>query len=309
MPWNPIFAGDRKPRQLKLPEPPPWRRFDEQLAHPGSRYQSSPLEVELVNAAIALRRPLLITGNPGSGKSTLAHAVAYELSLGDTLIWPITSRTTLLDGLYRYDAVGRLQERGLGGESAGIERYLRLGPLGTALASAIPRVLLIDEIDKSDIDLPNDLLHIFETGSFSIPELERDQAREHHIRPSDNSPPISIAHGKVTCKEFPIVFFTSNGEREFPPAFLRRCLRLDFAKIERDKLESIVREHLGEAALALATDLISDFLDRVNNRAELVATDQLLNAIFLLANEQGPKGESWEQIRDEVLRSLSGGPS
>lgn len=306
MPWNPYFKGDRKQKQLLLPEPPPWRRFDEHRPPRGSLYQSSPVEVELVNAVIALRRPLLITGNPGSGKSSLAHAVAYELSMGDVLVWPITSRTTLLDGLYRYDAVGRLQEKNLEKDSPGIEHYLRLGPLGTALASPKLRVLLIDELDKSDIDLPNDLLHIFEEGSFSIPELERDSKQSHVIRPADDTDSIEIRDGKVQCVEFPIVFFTSNGEREFPPAFLRRCLRLNFKQIEREKLEAIVREHLGAAALALASPLIEEFLNRVNVKNDLLATDQLLNAIFLLSNEQGLHESEWGTLKAAVLRSLTG---
>lgn len=306
MAWNPLFKGDRSQKQITLPPPPPWRRFDEQRPARGSLYQSSPLEIELVNAAITLRRPLLITGNPGSGKSSLAYAVAYELSLGEVLVWPITSRTTLLDGLYRYDAVGRLQDKSLQETSPGVEHYLRLGPLATALASPTPRVLLIDEIDKSDIDLPNDLLHIFEEGSFTIPELERDSRDEHDIRPADGGNPFIIHNGRVQCTDFPIVFFTSNGEREFPPAFLRRCLRLDFKQIEREKLVAIVREHLGAGVLSLADPLISEFLTRVNQRNELLATDQLLNAIFLLANEQGPEGADWESLKAAVLRSLSG---
>src|SRR5262249_20206891 len=150
-------------------------------------YQAAEEEINLVNLALHLRRPLLVTGQPGVGKSTLAFSVAYELGLGPVLRWPITSRSTLLDALYRYDAVGRLQEVSLQREAArpsrrtqddatmpagndatapsadgadallGIGKYVRLGPLGTALLPRHrPRVLLIDEFDKSDIDLPND---------------------------------------------------------------------------------------------------------------------------------------------------------
>src|SRR5262249_38678447 len=136
--------------------------------------------IELVNAALYLRRPLLITGRPGTGKSSLIYAVAWELRLGEVLRWSITSRSTLQQGLYHYDAIGRLQDSQLGGTTTekrlppDISKYLKLGPLGTALLpTARPRALLIDEIDKSDLDLPNDLLNIFEEGEFPIPELER----------------------------------------------------------------------------------------------------------------------------------------
>src|SRR5262249_15364466 len=139
-------------------------------------------ELEMINAALYLRRPLLVTGSPGAGKSTLAHSVAAELGLGRVLRWPIVSRTRLVDGLYHYDAIARLQDVQVAAHSrAGgvdpttdIGSYVRLGPLGTALLpSDTPRVLLIDELDKSDIDLPNDLLNVLEEGEFSIPELER----------------------------------------------------------------------------------------------------------------------------------------
>src|SRR5437016_3219372 len=151
----------------RLPKPPPWRDFATRKESQGRTFRASPREIELVNAALYLRRPLLVTGPPGTGKSSLAHAVAHELKLGDVLRWSISSRSTLKDGLYSYDPLARLQDanvRAQGGDAGpdDIGRYLKLGPLGNAfLPESRPRVLLIDEIDKSDVDLPNDLLHVF----------------------------------------------------------------------------------------------------------------------------------------------------
>lgn len=187
--------------------------------------------IELVNAALYLRRPLLVTGEPGSGKSTLAHALAHELGLGRVLQWPIVSRTELRSGLYTYDAIGRLQDAQLDrtraeetAESAearhdpSIGRYIRLGPLGTALlAMKRPRVLLIDELDKSDIDLPNDLLNIVEEGEFGIPELERiaDRPGQGAVQVlTDDGLRVPVTGGRIRCHAFPVIVMTSNGERE-----------------------------------------------------------------------------------------------
>ncbi len=180
-----IYRGTSEPHDGvgRLPPAPAWRAFDggplveprlpddngssRRLGTPerARTYRATHDEVELVNAALYLRRPLLVTGKPGTGKSTLAYSIAYELRLGPVLRWPITSRSVLQDGLYQYDAIGRLQEASLRRTTAtgdepftapDIGRYIRLGPLGTALLpQRRPRALLIDELDKSDIDLPN----------------------------------------------------------------------------------------------------------------------------------------------------------
>ena len=191
----------------------------------------------MVNTALYLRRPLLVTGKAGIGKSSLAHSIAYELSLGPVLNWPITSRSVLGDGLYRYDAMGGLPEAnmrqlaGLPAAGRDIGRFIRLGPLGGRAAQARPRVLLIDELDKSDIDLPNDLLHVFEEGGFDIAELARlpDTEDMVEVLGYDTAGGVPVSRGRVTCHAFPLVVIASNGERVFPAPFLRRCVRLEIA--------------------------------------------------------------------------------
>lgn len=201
-------------------------------------------------------------------------------------------------GLYRYDAIARLQDAQLRKQQleAGqitadevrhsISDYIQLGPLGSAFIPApYPRVLLIDEIDKSDINLPNDLLNLFEEGRFEISELMRQQEQQKSQKPTmlrtaDNLR-AGVSDGVVGCDAFPIIVMTSNGERDFPPAFLRRCLRIEMPKPERDDLYEIVAAHLTVDVASQAEDLITQFLNRTDKDAVLLATDQLLNAVYL----------------------------
>lgn len=334
-PW-PIYRGDGIAHDgiAGLPDPPPWRKFNgepvvtaelgpdadlpRRLGGLGHSYRPDDDVIEVVNAALYLRRPLLVTGKPGTGKSTLAYSVAYELRLGPVLYWPISSRSTLAEGLYSYDAIGRLQEAGLrqamaaAGEasppSPDAGRYIRLGPLGTALLPwPRPRVVLIDELDKSDIDLPNDLLNVFEEGRYEIPELARivDDQPVVEVGTADADTRLPVRHGSVLCQAFPFVVITSNGERQFPPPFLRRCMRLDIQPPDKDALVSIVTAQLGAEAAGRSSQLIEDFLRR-REKGD-IATDQLLNAIYLALSGSRPQGETRARLTEKLLRPLDSG--
>lgn len=288
-----------------------------------------------VNAAIYLRRPLLITGNPGSGKSTLAYAIAYELNLGTVLSWAITARSTLQDGLYRYDAIARLQDTQQDvikqknapeqtletqpKEEKDIGQYITLGALGTAfLPSNLPRVLLIDEIDKSDINLPNDLLNLLEEGQFPIPELVR-RASENSLdkkgfklKTQDEGIDAEIQDGWVRCYAFPIIIMTSNGERDFPPAFKRRCLRIKMPDPNKEGLEAIVKAHFREehfnAYSEVIDGLITEFLEEGGKTGQKMtnrSTDQLLNTIYVLTNALSPHVKDQESVKKLLLKRLS----
>jgi MoxR-like ATPase len=326
----------------RLPDPPGWRQFQELAPEVlanlrsivpylpkaqnerGRKFRALPEQVQMVNAALYLRRPLLVTGRPGTGKSSLAYSVARELGLGRVLVWSITTRTTLQDGLYSYDAIGRLQQANLNARSnlaePTVEDFIKLGPLGTAFVpSDRPRVLLIDEIDKSDIDLPNNLLNIFEEGEFTIEELARikiESGKAFPVRPHDpqeGEGGVPIYGGKVRCNHFPVVVMTSNGEKEFPPAFLRRCLRVEMPVPDENLLAEIVKAHFKTSEYKglerKIGQLIKSFAGRVNEAQGSYATDQLLNAIYLVikgVNVDEKATDNSDSLLENIVRALEG---
>ncbi|GCB45355.1 AAA family ATPase [Streptomyces sp. NL15-2K] len=357
--WRVFHATGQAPAAApQLPSAPPWRRFRGEPLQPAPpddpqaalrrlgpdavAPQLGSEEIDIVNAALLLRRPLLITGPPGIGKSTLAYVIARELGLGRVLEWNIVSRTTLRDGLYSHDAMGRAQaiaawQAGLrdtadSGRADGTDRapaadagetgardslkhrqlppllgdFITLGPLGTALLPYDrPRVLLVDELDKSDIDLPNDLLHVLENGSYDVPELVRDAADTARVHTSDPGGRAVVRGGRVECREFPVVVITSNGEREFPAAFRRRCLPLELRTPTREQLLALVERHLGDGARG-TEDLVDLFLQRVQ-AGGVHSLDQLLNAVQITTTGGFQADGNGRKLVEMLLRDLAKG--
>jgi MoxR-like ATPase len=316
MTWDSYYRGDGVPRDVTLPDPPPWRTFPRRPDSPDALIFLPPDGLrDAVNAALCLRRPLLLTGMPGSGKSTLIGQVARELNFGDVLHWHITSRSTLAQALYRYDALGRIyaqrlqMETGTGSDDIGL--FLELGPLGSALVpSDRPRALLIDELDKSDVDLPGDLLDVLERGEFEIPEIIRERPEDAvSLRLWRSNETYGVSRGRVQCTEFPFIVMTSNAEQEFPPAFLRRCVRFTMPQPTARMLRDIIRGWLsvevpGEDGDPL-TGLVESFVQRVKD-GEVIAVDQLLNTVHLLSGAGAVQDGEFERLRALLMGDLAG---
>lgn len=215
-----------------------------------------------VNAAIAMEKPLLIKGEPGTGKTLLAEEVAK--SLGKRLLtWHIKSTTKAQQGLYEYDAVSRLRDSQLGDEKVhDIANYIVKGQLWEAFDADEQVVLLIDEIDKADIEFPNDLLQELDRMEFYCYELKKT----------------------IKAKKRPIVIITSNNEKELPDAFLRRCFFHYIAFPDRETLQQIVEVHYPDLETDLIQEAIAVFESVRNNRAlkKKPSTSELIDWIKLL---------------------------
>lgn len=204
-----------------------------------SEYVASRELMNAVNVAMALEKPLLIKGEPGTGKTMLAEAIAKALDM-ELIVWGIKSTTKAQEGLYVYDTVQRLYDSQFGeGDVSDISQYIKLGKLGEAFQAEEQAVLLIDEIDKADLEFPNDLLWELDKMEFYINETKET----------------------VRAKHRPIVIITSNAEKELPDAFLRRCIfhYIDFP--DREKMEEIINVHFGDIDRKLVQEAMKAFYD------------------------------------------------
>ena len=215
-----------------------------------------------VNVSIVLQRPLLVRGEPGTGKTLLSHSISS--SLGKELIrWNIKSTTKASEGLYMYDTVQRLNDSRFGGKDvADIKHYIKLGKLGQAFTAPVQVVLLIDEVDKADLEFPNDLLNELDEMSFYIPETDET---------------ISAVHR-------PVVIITSNNEKELPDAFLRRCIFHYIEFPDPALMEEIVKVHFPNIKSNLLKDALETFysLRKVDDLRKKPSTSELIDWIQAL---------------------------
>ncbi len=242
-----------------------------------SQYVATPDLMLAVNAAIRLQRPLLIKGEPGTGKTMLAEEVAAALGL-PLLQWHIKSTTKAQQGLYEYDAVSRLRDSQLGDDRVrDIGHYILRGVLWQAFVAESPTVVLIDEIDKADIEFPNDLLRELDRMEFHVYETRETVAARHR----------------------PIVIITSNNEKELPDAFLRRCFFHYIKFPDRDTMQQIVDVHFPGIKEALVREALEAFFElrKIPGLKKKPSTSELIDWLKLLVADDIPP---------EALRSRDG---
>ena len=239
-----------------------------------------------VNAAITLERPLLVKGEPGTGKTVLAAQVAE--SLGRNLIeWNVKSTTKAQHGLYEYDAVARLRDGQLGDERVNdIANYIVKGKLWEAFDADVAPVLLIDEIDKADIEFPNDLLQELDRMEFYVHETKQ----------------------LIKARNRPIVIITSNNEKELPDAFLRRCFFHYIRFPDRETMEQIVQVHYPDVKQQLLRDALTVFYEvrDVTGLRKKPSTSELLDWLKLLMSEDMPEDVLRAHDRSSVIPPLYG---
>jgi MoxR-like ATPase len=234
-------------------------------------YVATPDLMLAVNAAITLQRPLLVKGEPGTGKTMLAETVAAALGL-PLLQWHIKSTTKAQQGLYEYDAVSRLRDSQLGGEHGSrvhdIANYIVKGVLWQAFSAETPTVLLIDEVDKADIEFPNDLLRELDRMEFYVYETRE----------------------LVKARHRPIVFITSNNEKELPDAFLRRCFFHYIKFPDKETMQSIIDVHFPGLKKTLIREALEVFFDlrEIPGLKKKPSTSELLDWLKLLVAEDIP---------------------
>ena len=215
-----------------------------------------------VNVSIALQKPLLIKGEPGTGKTMLAESISKALDM-DLIIWGIKSTTKAQEGLYVYDTVQRLYDSQFGeGNVSDIKQYIKLGKLGEAFTSDKQVVLLIDEIDKADLEFPNDLLGELDKMEFYINETKET----------------------IKTKHRPIVIITSNAEKELPDAFLRRCIFHYIEFPDAEKMEEIINVHFGNIDQKLCQKALEAFYEirKMDEIQKKPSTSELLDWIQAL---------------------------
>jgi MoxR-like ATPase len=254
-----------------------------------------PDEVARVNVALHLRRPLLVTGEPGTGKSSLAYRISGELGLGRVLRWPITSLSTLREGLYD----GPYEGHDVGEYGGGV----RLGPLGTAfLPYRTPRVLLIDRLDRAEIGLPEDLCTVLTAGGFALPGAGSTGLRvSSHDDPSAAVP---LPDGAVRCRAFPVVVITTTGERDLPSDLVRRCVTLRSQRPGPDLLRAIAANRFPTepGRPGPAPDAVDAFVERAA-AAEGPVLERFLDALRLAADgvlQAVAEGGNWQEAVDTL---------